>query len=148
MYAELSEAKKTIAPLMSSGSPKRPMGVREVQVVSSSGLASRIVRVSEVTMYPARQRQPAHKTSIIVEVKRSEKEGGPLTGDGVDPDIFLGPLNGQGACHVLYSGLGRVIGCLRLGNVDDAARHRSDEDNCPRTVGGQHVFGAFACAKT
>ena len=49
--------------------------------------------------------------------------------DDVDSDVGVSPLDGERAAEVTDSGLGSVVGSLRLRNVDNGTTHTSDEDN-------------------
>ena len=52
----------------------------------------------------------------------------------VDPHPELAPLRGQAAGEVVHGGLGRVVGGLPLGPVDDEARHGPDVDDRARAL--------------
>lgn len=49
--------------------------------------------------------------------------------DAVDADAGVGPFNCQRAGQMTDGSLGRVVGCLRLGNVDNRTGHAANEDH-------------------
>lgn len=54
--------------------------------------------------------------------------------DDVDSDVGMSPLDSQRAAEVTDSGLGSVVGSLRLRNVDDGTAHTSDENDATRSL--------------
>lgn len=58
--------------------------------------------------------------------------------DGVDTDLVLGPLGGDGLAELDDAGLGGVVAALLLGVVDNGAGHGGDEDQAARLASGHH----------
>lgn len=60
--------------------------------------------------------------------------------DAVDPDVVAGPFNGERRCQVSHCGLGSVVGCLGLRNVDNGAGHTANHDNAARSLAFHQVL--------
>lgn len=59
-------------------------------------------------------------------------------GDGVDTDLVLGPLSGNGLAELDDTSLGGVVAALLLGVVDNGAGHGGDEDQAAGLASGHH----------
>lgn len=65
--------------------------------------------------------------------------------DAVDTDSGVGPFDSKRATKVTDGSLGSVVWCLRLGNVDDGARHAANEDHGALSLTLHKVAGNSGC---
>ena len=66
------------------------------------------------------------QVGVAVDDVLGQRGGDVARRQGVDADVVLGPLRGQGLDHVDDAGLGHVVGDLGLRVVDDDAGHGPD----------------------
>ena len=74
-----------------------------------------------------------NKECPITDVERDSQSGQHVTwANDIDTDTSMGPLDRQTGCQVANGGFGCVIRGLRLGDVDDGARHGPNHHDTTR----------------